>query len=209
MSKTIIVKSGGEDTRPRRRAERTQQQEITAEPDARLPASGFLGVSPVETYRPVGFFDAFPETFSTMGKVVTGTGQAFAARPRRLHGSEQGGHARTDDRSGRASSRSSGRAASSASSTSGARSPATSGGLLALLGIVSFSLGLINLLPLLPFDGGHAAVVVYEWIASKIRAPASAGRLPQAHAGHHGVHGAVPRFALSTILLDVDAIGGS
>jgi membrane-associated protease RseP (regulator of RpoE activity) len=25
------------------------------------------------------------------------------------------------------------------------------------------------MIPLLPFDGGHAAVVVYEWIASKVR----------------------------------------
>ena len=29
-------------------------------------------------------------------------------------------------------------------------------------------LALFNLIPLLPFDGGHAAVVVYEWIASKV-----------------------------------------
>ena len=41
--------------------------------------------------------------------------------------------------------------------------------MLALLGLISFSLGLINLLPFLPFDGGHAAVVVYEGIASKIK----------------------------------------
>ena len=31
------------------------------------------------------------------------------------------------------------------------------------------SLALFNLLPLLPFDGGHAAVVIYEWIASKVQ----------------------------------------
>jgi membrane-associated protease RseP (regulator of RpoE activity) len=82
--------------------------------------------------------------------------------------------------------------------------------MLALLGLVSFSLGLINLLPILPFDGGHAAVVAYEWVASKVR--------------HRRVRvdyrKLVPvttvfmvlflAFALSTILLDVrDAIGGS
>jgi membrane-associated protease RseP (regulator of RpoE activity) len=38
-----------------------------------------------------------------------------------------------------------------------------------LLGQISFILAVFNLLPILPFDGGHAVVVVYEWIASKVR----------------------------------------
>ena len=42
-------------------------------------------------------------------------------------------------------------------------------GLLFLLGVVSFALAIFNLIPLIPLDGGHAAVVVYESIASRIR----------------------------------------
>ena len=38
-----------------------------------------------------------------------------------------------------------------------------------LLGQISFILAVFNLLPILPFDGGHAVVVVYEWLASKVR----------------------------------------
>lgn len=38
-----------------------------------------------------------------------------------------------------------------------------------LLGQISFILAVFNLLPILPFDGGHAAVVIYEWIASKVK----------------------------------------
>jgi membrane-associated protease RseP (regulator of RpoE activity) len=38
-----------------------------------------------------------------------------------------------------------------------------------LLGQISFILAVFNLLPILPFDGGHAVVVVYEWIASKVK----------------------------------------
>ncbi len=38
-----------------------------------------------------------------------------------------------------------------------------------LLGQISFILAVFNLLPLLPFDGGHAVVVIYEWIASKVK----------------------------------------
>ena len=41
--------------------------------------------------------------------------------------------------------------------------------LLWLLGGISLILALFNLIPLLPFDGGHAAIVVYEWAASKIK----------------------------------------
>jgi membrane-associated protease RseP (regulator of RpoE activity) len=41
--------------------------------------------------------------------------------------------------------------------------------LLFLLASVSLILAIVNLLPLLPFDGGHAAVVIYEAIASKIK----------------------------------------
>jgi membrane-associated protease RseP (regulator of RpoE activity) len=41
--------------------------------------------------------------------------------------------------------------------------------LLGLLGAINLLVALFNLIPLLPFDGGHAAVAVYEQIASKIR----------------------------------------
>src|SRR4029453_15816970 len=41
--------------------------------------------------------------------------------------------------------------------------------LLFLLASVSLVLAIGNLVPLLPFDGGHAAVVIYEAIASRIQ----------------------------------------
>jgi membrane-associated protease RseP (regulator of RpoE activity) len=39
--------------------------------------------------------------------------------------------------------------------------------LLLLLAVVNISIGIINLLPLLPFDGGHIAVAVYERLRSR------------------------------------------
>ncbi len=43
------------------------------------------------------------------------------------------------------------------------------GGILVLLAQLNLVLGAINLLPLLPFDGGHIAVAVYEKIRNSIR----------------------------------------
>jgi membrane-associated protease RseP (regulator of RpoE activity) len=41
--------------------------------------------------------------------------------------------------------------------------------LLFLLGAINLIVALFNLIPLLPFDGGHAAVVLYEQAASSVR----------------------------------------
>jgi membrane-associated protease RseP (regulator of RpoE activity) len=41
--------------------------------------------------------------------------------------------------------------------------------LLLLLGLLNVAVALVNLVPLPPFDGGHAAIVVYEWAASKVK----------------------------------------
>ena len=40
---------------------------------------------------------------------------------------------------------------------------------LILLILINMFVGIFNLVPLLPFDGGHAAIAIYEWIASKVR----------------------------------------
>jgi len=39
--------------------------------------------------------------------------------------------------------------------------------LLALLIIINIAFALLNMLPIMPFDGGHVAVAVYEWIRTK------------------------------------------
>jgi membrane-associated protease RseP (regulator of RpoE activity) len=38
-----------------------------------------------------------------------------------------------------------------------------------LLILINVFIGIFNLVPLLPFDGGHAAIAIYEWIASGVR----------------------------------------
>jgi membrane-associated protease RseP (regulator of RpoE activity) len=39
--------------------------------------------------------------------------------------------------------------------------------LLALLIVINIAFALLNMLPIMPFDGGHVAVAVYEWIRTK------------------------------------------
>jgi membrane-associated protease RseP (regulator of RpoE activity) len=39
--------------------------------------------------------------------------------------------------------------------------------LLALLIVINIAFALLNMLPLMPFDGGHVAVAIYEWIRTK------------------------------------------
>ena len=39
--------------------------------------------------------------------------------------------------------------------------------LLALLIVINIAFALLNMLPLMPFDGGHVVVAVYEWIRTK------------------------------------------
>jgi membrane-associated protease RseP (regulator of RpoE activity) len=40
---------------------------------------------------------------------------------------------------------------------------------LYLLIVINMFVGIFNLVPLLPFDGGHAAIAIFEWIASGVR----------------------------------------
>jgi membrane-associated protease RseP (regulator of RpoE activity) len=40
---------------------------------------------------------------------------------------------------------------------------------LLLLILINVFIGIFNLVPLLPFDGGHAAIAIYEWAASAVR----------------------------------------
>jgi membrane-associated protease RseP (regulator of RpoE activity) len=39
--------------------------------------------------------------------------------------------------------------------------------LLDLLIVINIAFALLNMLPIMPFDGGHVAVAVYEWIRTK------------------------------------------
>ena len=139
----------------------------------RQNGKGFLGVGPGTAYRSVGILGAVPQTFRSMGDIATGTAGAFG----HLFSPAGVSSYAKNFTSSSSSTASSGSAAAQDRPVSiigivTQGSSIVNGNLWALLwllGAISLILALFNLLPVLPFDGGHAVVVVYEWVASKIR----------------------------------------
>jgi membrane-associated protease RseP (regulator of RpoE activity) len=132
---------------------------------------GFLGVGPATAYRSVGVLAAIPQTFTTMGNVTTATVDGLRERI------SPSGVQQTAEQSFTSN-------APEAGSTADLNRPQTiigfvdngsdvAGGniwaILWLLGALSLVLALFNLIPLLPLDGGHAVIAVYEGIASKVK----------------------------------------
>ncbi len=129
-----------------------------------------LGVYLATRMRDVTVVEAVPESFKAMGNVFTGFVDIIGDR---LTPSGVSTSARQSFTT----------AAPKAGSTADLNRPMSPLGLidrgsdlihgnlwllLLMLGELSFVLAVFNLLPILPFDGGHAVVVVYEWIASKV-----------------------------------------
>jgi membrane-associated protease RseP (regulator of RpoE activity) len=148
---------------------------VTAVPKERSNSdkSGIIGVSvgqSVSSYRSFNPIEAVPESFSTIGQITRDTGAGI-------------GRLFSPDGIERYSKNFTGDAPKQGSPASNERPRSIIGivdiggdlvggnvwSLLFLLGAINLIVALFNLIPLLPFDGGHAAVVIYEQAASKIR----------------------------------------
>jgi membrane-associated protease RseP (regulator of RpoE activity) len=148
---------------------------VTAVPKERSNSdkSGIIGVSvgqSVSSYRSFNPIKAVPESFSTIGQITRDTGAGI-------------GRLFSPDGIERYSKNFTGDAPKQGSPASNERPRSIIGivdiggdlvggnvwSLLFLLGAINLIVALFNLIPLLPFDGGHAAVVIYEQAASKIR----------------------------------------
>jgi membrane-associated protease RseP (regulator of RpoE activity) len=148
---------------------------VTAVPKERSSSdkSGIIGVSvgqSVSSYRSFNPIEAVPESFSTIGQITRDTGAGI-------------GRLFSPDGIERYSKNFTGDAPKQGSPASDERPRSIIGivdiggdlvggnvwSLLFLLGAINLIVALFNLIPLLPFDGGHAAVVIYEQAASKIR----------------------------------------
>ncbi len=145
------------------------QLDIVATPKLE-DGQGFLGVRPTTEFRDVGVLEAVPESFKAMADITTGTVDGFAR-----FFSPSGVERYSENFTSSAPAAGSAEAVDRPMSLVGIVDQGSQiidgnvWALLWLLGGISLILALFNLIPLLPFDGGHAAIVVYEWAASKIR----------------------------------------
>ncbi len=151
--------------------ERDHQLVTLAATPGRQSGKGFLGVAPSQPvhYRHVGVLDAVPQSFRAFADLTAGTGRAFAHLVSPA-GVKQ--YSQNFTSSAPASSAADQNRPRSIIGIVDQGSSLVNGNpwaLLWLLGGISLILALFNLLPVLPFDGGHAVVVLYEWIASKLR----------------------------------------
>ena len=167
--KAAIEKSGGEPLALTVERDGRAVQ-VTATPKVQS-GQGFLGVGPTTAFRDVGVLAAIPQAFTTMGDVTQATFDGLKQRISPSGVSETAKQSFTS-------------AAPAAGSTADQNRPQTiigfvhngsqiAGGnvwsILWLLAALSLVLALFNLIPLLPLDGGHAVIAVYEGIASKVK----------------------------------------
>ncbi|MSO78984.1 MAG: RIP metalloprotease [Acidimicrobiia bacterium] len=149
-----------------RKGERTQLDATPKDKQGR----GFLGIGPAAAFRSINPLQAVPESFNALGDITAGTvsGMAHLFSPDGL--SEYSKNFSSD--APKAGTPEADARPRSLIGIVDAGSDIVSGDwaqLLWLLGAISLILAIFNTLPLLPFDGGHAAVVVYEAIASKVK----------------------------------------
>jgi membrane-associated protease RseP (regulator of RpoE activity) len=119
---------------------------------------GKIGIAPTFANNPVSFSDSFAKTFTTLGDFVTSTGSAIGGLPHEVAGIIQG---KPRDPSGAASVVDVARVSGQISSSGGSTSQIVSN-LLLIVAELNLFVGIFNLLPLLPLDGGHVGILAFE-----------------------------------------------
>lgn len=138
-----------------------------ASADASKP-SGFVGISPASTYVTMGPIKAIPETIKTVKKnsiqVVQSIGHVFSPSGVKSYYQNVTGTVPPSE----ADNVNQTRMLSPVGLVSYANDAAHSGWFssLMLLYAINLFVGIFNMVPLLPFDGGHVAVAMYEGIRS-------------------------------------------
>ena len=132
--------------------------------------TGFLGVSPDVAFKQYSVPAAFGQSFVLMGNVIKEEG-GFFQHLFSPTGVKQYSKNFTSANSSTSSSAADTRPVSLIGivDRGGALVGNDVWALLALLALINLVLALFNVIPLLPFDGGHAAIAIYEAIGSKVR----------------------------------------
>jgi membrane-associated protease RseP (regulator of RpoE activity) len=166
--KSVIERRGGQET-TFVVVRDGEQVPVVATPGER-GGQGFLGVAPDSAVRDISLLGAIPEGFRAMGEVSAGTAKGIA-RIFTPSGVEQYGRNFTSEapKAGSPADQERPRSLIGIVDEGSSIVEGDVWALFWLLGAISLVLALFNLIPLLPFDGGHAVVVGYEAIASRVR----------------------------------------
>jgi membrane-associated protease RseP (regulator of RpoE activity) len=127
---------------------------------------GYMGIAPAVVFQPAGPVRAVQYAGSAFGQVITGSVKAIGALPGALP------KLFSKDRSSTAGGQVS--SVVGVAEATGAAVAANVGWqykvsfVLLLIASLNIFVGLFNMLPLLPLDGGHVAVVIYERIRARL-----------------------------------------
>ncbi|HEV3369805.1 MAG TPA: site-2 protease family protein, partial [Acidimicrobiales bacterium] len=69
--------------------------------------------------------------------------------------------------------------------------------------VINIVFGLLNMLPMIPFDGGHVAVAGYEWIRTKKGQPYYKADITKLFPVVFAVMAFLAIFVLSSVYLDL------
>jgi membrane-associated protease RseP (regulator of RpoE activity) len=125
---------------------------------------GKVGIAPDFEANHVSFAGSFGKTFTTLGVFVTSTGGAIGGLPHEVAGIVEG---KPRNPQGAASVVDVARVSGQISS-SGASTGTIVASLLLIIAELNLFVGLFNLLPLLPLDGGHVGILLFEQVRSKV-----------------------------------------
>jgi membrane-associated protease RseP (regulator of RpoE activity) len=159
---------------------REQVIEVVPRQRSETDSSGFvgIGIASVAVDRQVSLLGAAGESFATIGRGTVGTADALADLFSPSGLAEFSENFTEDNPASEPSGGGSGGGGSNIDRPRGIVGIVDIGGeiadgnvwiLLYLLAILNFALAFFNVIPLPPFDGGHAAVAIYEQIASKVK----------------------------------------
>ena len=167
--KTVIEKNGGQTVTVT--VERNGTTEDLTATLKEKDGAGFLGVGPATRYASVGVLAAVPKAFETMGDVTTNTWNGLTNRftPTGVQNTAKESFTSAAPAKGSVADQSRPMSLIGLVDQGSQIADGNVWAILWLLAALSLVLALFNLLPVLPLDGGHAVVVVYEGIASKVK----------------------------------------
>jgi membrane-associated protease RseP (regulator of RpoE activity) len=169
LPKTIEDRAGVPTRFTLERAGTLTELEITPRERSRTDSSGFIGVSPRSVYERFSVVASLRESFVVMWDTTRATGEGLGRffSPAGLERYSK--NFTEEERPGSPSSTDRPVSIVGIVDVGGELVGGNVWALLGLLGVINLIVALFNLIPLPPFDGGHAAVAIYEQIASKIR----------------------------------------